>query len=149
MIRNCIIQAVAFGIMCEFPKHTLKLSYILSNNIRLDLQLSNSGPIVTRTSLVAAVSVPELAWEPSLNSGLTALKVLCRGSLKGRLRGGPPRRLFLYSTQHLGKTSDFSWCAKPYGHCCMSIIKVAFSEQGNIRFAPSRSDATTMVATLL
>ena len=112
MIRNCIIQAVAFGIMCEFPKNILNLSYILSNNIRLDLQLCNSGPIVTRTSLVAAVSVPELAWEPSLNSGLTALKVLCRGSLKGRLRGGPPRRLFLYSTQHLGKTSDFSWCAR-------------------------------------
>ena len=136
VIRNCIV--IRCGI--RNPKHIVKLSCFLSGNIRLALELCNTVLIVTRTSLVAAVGVPELAQEPSLKSDLRPLET------KGRLGGGSSPSAF---TQRLGKTSGFSWCAKPYGHRCMSIIKVASSEQWDIRFAPSRFDATAMLATFL
>ena len=62
------------------------------NIFRLAFELCDSGQIVARISLSLRTEKPlgvlELAREPSLNSDPMALKVLCRGSLKGRLRGG-------------------------------------------------------------
>ncbi len=65
-----------------------------------------------------------------------ALKVLCSGSLKGRLRGGSPR---WFSRISHGALS-------PTGIAVCRSSKSRSQDKG-IRFAPSGFDATTMHAT--